>query len=62
MLTTNQVPFISQVSVIPYGWAMKVSSFCCTKGYTTQIYINHLTSKVLKVNKITNTKHVSNKH
>jgi hypothetical protein len=24
MLTTNQVPFIAQVSVIPYGWAMKV--------------------------------------
>jgi hypothetical protein len=22
MLTTNQVPFIAQVSVIPYDWAM----------------------------------------
>jgi hypothetical protein len=29
MLTTNQVP-----SVIPYGWAMKMPSICCTKGYT----------------------------
>jgi len=35
MLTTNQVPFIAQVSVIPYDCAMKVSSICCTKGYTT---------------------------
>jgi len=24
MLTTNQVPFTAQMSVIPYGWAMKV--------------------------------------
>jgi hypothetical protein len=35
MLTTNQVPFIAQVSVIPYDWAMKVSSICYIKGYTT---------------------------
>ena len=35
MLTTNQVPFIAHVSVILYGWAMKVPSICCTKGYTT---------------------------
>ena len=48
MLTTNQVPFIAQVSVIhtvglwkcqvfviPYSWAMKVPNICCTKGYTT---------------------------
>jgi hypothetical protein len=38
---------------------MKGSSICCTKGCTTQICINQLTSKVLKVSKITNTKHVS---
>jgi len=37
MLTTNQVPFIAQVSVIPYSWAMKVPSICCTKGYTIEI-------------------------
>jgi len=27
--------FIAQVSIIPYGWTMKVPSICCTKGYTT---------------------------
>jgi hypothetical protein len=37
MLTTNQVPFIAQVSVIPYSWAMKVPSIYCTKGYTIEI-------------------------
>jgi len=31
MLTTNQVPFIAQVSVIPYGWAIKVPSIYSTK-------------------------------
>ena len=31
MLTTNQVPFIAQVSVISYSWAMKVPSICCAK-------------------------------
>jgi hypothetical protein len=63
MLTTNQVPFIAQVSVIPYSWAiMKVPSIYCTKGCSTQIYINHLTSKVLRMRKIINTKHVSIKH
>jgi hypothetical protein len=41
---------------------MKVPSICCTKGCTTQIKINHLTSKVLRVNKITNAKHVIIKH
>ena len=35
MLTINQVPFIEQMAVIPYGCAMKVPSICCTKGYTT---------------------------
>jgi hypothetical protein len=28
------------------------SSIYCTKCYTTQIYINHLTSKVLIISKI----------
>ena len=62
MLTTNQVPFIAQVSVIPYSWAMKVLSICYTKGCPTQILINHLTSKVLRVCKIIYTKLVSIKH
>jgi len=34
MLTTKQVPFIAHVSIIPYGWAMKVTSISYTKGYT----------------------------
>jgi hypothetical protein len=62
MLTINQVPFIGHVSVIPYSWAMKVPSICCAKGCSTQIQINHLTSKVLRVSKIINIKHVSIKH
>jgi len=62
MLTTNQVPFIAKVSIIPYIWTMKMPSIYYTKGCSTQIYINQLTSKVLKVSKITNTKHVSIKH
>ena len=32
MLTTNQVPFIAQVSVIPYGWAMKVPKYLLYQG------------------------------
>jgi hypothetical protein len=31
MLTTNQVYFIAQVLVIPYGLGMKVPSICCIK-------------------------------
>jgi len=31
MLTTNQVPFIAQMSVIPYNWAMKVQVFIVSR-------------------------------
>ena len=41
--------------------AMKVPSICCTKCYTTQILINHLTSKVLRINKIKMITHVNSK-
>jgi len=60
MLTTNQVPFIAQVSVIPYS-GYEGSNIYCTKCYITQILINHLTSKVLRVNKIKMIRHVNNK-
>ena len=48
MLTTNQVPLITTMSAEDY----EGSSIYCTKCYTTQIYINHLTSKVLRISKI----------
>ena len=62
MLTINEVPFIAQVWVISYNLGYESAKYLLYKGYTTEIYINHLTSNVLKVNKITNTKHVSIKH
>jgi hypothetical protein len=39
MQTRNEVPFIVQVSVIPYGCAMKVPSICCTKGYCCDVAV-----------------------
>jgi len=61
MLTTNQVPFIAQVLVIPYGWAMNVPNIT-PRVIQHKSRLTHLTSKVLKVNKIKNTKHVGIKH
>jgi hypothetical protein len=48
MLTTNQVPLITMMSAEDY----EESSIYCTKYYTTQIEINHLISKVLRISKI----------
>ena len=62
MLTTNQVPFIAQVSVILYSRLRKCQVFVVPRVCSTQILINHLTSQGLRVSKITNIKHVSIKH
>jgi len=48
MLTTNQVPLITTMLAEDY----EESRIYCTKCYTTQIYINHLQSKVLRIDKI----------
>jgi len=62
MLTTNQVPFIAQVSVIPYSMGYESAKYLLYQVLYNINLVNHLTSKVLKVNKITNIKHVSIQH
>jgi hypothetical protein len=51
MQTTNEVPFIAQVSIIPYGWAMKVPSICCTKGYCCDVAVVQINYPSFKHNR-----------
>ena len=60
MLITNQVPFIAQCRLYHTVGYESVKYLLYQELYNTNL--DKLTSKVLRVHKITNTKHVSIKH